>query len=115
MTARPVDLDAVRASRKRLRALAAAHPQLRGEPGANNVSGWEATLATEEARMATQQVGIRLPEELVARLDQHVERMRAAQPGLEVTRADAVRVLLTKALDAEGGKPAARTKKGTRP
>ena len=48
---------------------------------------------------ATQQVAFRLPLSLLARLDQHAERMRAEQKGLTVTRADVVRLLLMQALD----------------
>lgn len=44
-------------------------------------------------------VPFRLPAELVKRLDRHAERMSKAQPGLLATRGDAVRVLLTEALD----------------
>jgi Arc/MetJ-type ribon-helix-helix transcriptional regulator len=44
-------------------------------------------------------VAHRLPEELVARLDRHVERLVAQAPGMVFNRSDAVRVLLTQALD----------------
>lgn len=49
----------------------------------------------------TQQVAFRLPAPLVARLDAHAAKMSAEQPGMTFTRADAVRTLLTRALDAE--------------
>ena len=55
------------------------------------------TMGTEPE--ATQQVAFRLPLSLLARLDQHAERMRGEQKGLSVTRADVVRLLLTRALD----------------
>lgn len=115
MNANGVDLAAVRASRDRLRALAAAHPELCGERGTDNVNGWEQTLTEDEKRMAnTTQFGFRLPDELVERLDSYVERMRDATPGLEFTRADAVRVLLTSALDAADvkAKPKGKAKGG---
>jgi len=48
---------------------------------------------------AMQVVPFRIPDELVKRLDKHAERLRRDQPGLRVTRADALRVLLTEALD----------------
>lgn len=51
----------------------------------------------------TTQVAFRLPDGLLKRLDRHVERMTAENPGLEFTRADAVRSLLTRALDAVEG------------
>jgi hypothetical protein len=57
------------------------------------------------------QVGFRLPEALVERLDRYAEA-RARELGLEVTRTDAARMLLTAALDsAEGGAGKARSKK----
>ena len=48
---------------------------------------------------ATQQTAFRLPTALLARLDQYGARLRAEHPGMTVTRADVVRMLLTKALD----------------
>lgn len=51
------------------------------------------------------QVSIRLPLELVERLDRYQDRMQAEHPALGIKRADVVRVLLTRALDeAEGVK-----------
>ena len=50
------------------------------------------------------QLAFRLPTDLVRRLDACVERMVASQPGLTVTRTDAVRVLLIRALDADEAK-----------
>jgi len=46
------------------------------------------------------QVAFRLPDDLVARVDRHVERMSEQMPGVRLTRADAIRALLTGALDA---------------
>lgn len=49
------------------------------------------------------QVCVRLPLDLVARLDAFQERLQSEHPGLTIARADAVRVLLTRGLDeAEG-------------
>lgn len=99
---KPVDLAAVRASRARLRALAAAHPELCGEPGADNVSGWTQTLTEDEERMAkSEQLAIRMDEDLVARIDAHMEQMQALMPGVKMTRADAIRALILKALGPE--------------
>ena len=50
-------------------------------------------------------IPFRLPADLVKRLDKHAERMQAEQPGLQATRADALRVLLTEALDRAEAKP----------
>lgn len=45
------------------------------------------------------QVAVRMTSELTERLDAHVERMREGQPGLEPSRADAIRTLLVHALE----------------
>jgi hypothetical protein len=42
----------------------------------------------------------RLAPELVARIERHARRMEKATPGVTFTRTDAVRALLTAALDA---------------
>lgn len=58
-----------------------------------------------EPKPATKSLGndsqlvVRLPTALVGRVDQFAERMRAELPGLRFARAEAVRVLLTRALD----------------
>lgn len=52
------------------------------------------------AREKTTQVAFRLPDSLLQRLDRHVERMNSENPGLEFSRADAARSLLTRSLDA---------------
>jgi hypothetical protein len=44
-------------------------------------------------------VPFRLPVDLVARLDERAACLARKTPGLQVTRADALRVLLTRALD----------------
>ena len=49
-------------------------------------------------------IPFRLPEDLVMRLDRHAAKLREKQPGLHITRADALRLLLTAALDREEGK-----------
>ncbi|HEX8108006.1 MAG TPA: hypothetical protein VF516_09780, partial [Kofleriaceae bacterium] len=61
----------------------------------------------------TPQVAFRLPDSLIARLDRHVDRMTTEHPGLDFTRADAVRSLLTRALDQIEGS-SAPTKRGGR-
>jgi hypothetical protein len=45
------------------------------------------------------QLVVRLPAALVERVDQFAERMRAELPGTRFARAEAVRVLLTRALN----------------
>lgn len=69
------------------------------------------------------QIGIRVEDDLVERIDTFAERERAARPGLTMSRADAINVLLNEALAAHGlpaggGKataataPATKSKKG---
>lgn len=55
---------------------------------------------------------LRLPTEIMDRLEAYVERLNELTPGLGANKVDAVRVLLTKALDAEGIK--AQVKKSKR-
>lgn len=50
-------------------------------------------------------IPFRLPVDLITRLDKYAEQMKAEQPGLQVTRADALRVLLTDALDRAEARP----------
>jgi len=68
---------------------------------------------TDMAKEPTTQVAFRLPDSLIARLDRHVERMTKEHPGLDFSRADAVRSLLTRALDEIEG-ASAPTKRGGR-
>lgn len=49
----------------------------------------------------TTQRAIRLPVALLERIERHAERMRRRNPGLSITVADAIRTLLTTALDRE--------------
>ena len=60
----------------------------------------EKQTMAKEPTTPTTQVAFRLPDPLIERLDKHVKRMNADNPGLEFSRADAVRSLLTRALDA---------------
>ena len=55
--------------------------------------------ATTKSLGNDSQLVVRLPAALVGRVDQFAERMRAELPGLRFARAEAVRVLLTRALD----------------
>jgi hypothetical protein len=114
----PVDEVAVAAALRRLDAIIAKHPELVGPTGPDNVSAWMETLKsiegeTDMAKEPTTQVAFRLPDSLIARLDRHVERMTKEHPGLDFTRADAVRSLLTRALDQIEGS-SAPTKRGGR-
>lgn len=55
--------------------------------------------AAEARTVAMIPLGIRLAEDIVARVDAHGERLKQSSPGLTVTRTDAIRVLLLAALD----------------
>ena len=46
---------------------------------------------------------LRVPEELLRRLDAYTAQVQAAQPYLRLSRADVLRMLLDKALSAEEG------------
>jgi len=100
---KPPDLAAIKAALKQLDDIARDHPELvsSAPPFPEDIRGWEETLREMEDDMATKQVAFRLPLELVDRLDAFAERMKNESPGLRVTRADAARLLLTRALDAQ--------------
>lgn len=51
-------------------------------------------------REPTRQVSLRLPDSLVVRLDALATSMSRAEPGLVLTRADIVRMLLVRGLEA---------------
>jgi hypothetical protein len=87
-----------------------SHPELLGPTGPENVDAWTETIAHDEiahderghqemAEEPTTQVAIRLPNTLLARVDRYAERMNHDYPGSGQTRAQAVRTLLTRALD----------------
>jgi predicted transcriptional regulator len=46
-------------------------------------------------------LAIRLPDDLVEQLDKYVERLQEDLPGLNITRADAIRQLLAVGLKTE--------------
>ena len=52
------------------------------------------SVATPKTRLSDAQIAVRLPGDLLARLDEQVERLRAERPGLAITRSDAVREIL---------------------
>ena len=55
-------------------------------------------------REPTQQTAFRLPLSLLERVDAYAARLARETPGLNPARADAVRSLLTQALDAVEGR-----------
>jgi hypothetical protein len=46
-------------------------------------------------------LAVRLPEDLVSNIDGYIERLQQQLPGMNVTRADAIRQLLTVGLKLE--------------
>ena len=48
----------------------------------------------------TAQVGVRFPADLLERLERYTERLKRERPGLSVSRADVVRMLVHERLDA---------------
>lgn len=50
------------------------------------------------------QIAIRLSDRLITRIDRHAKRLAKDERGVQFTRTDAIRDLLTRALDAAEGK-----------
>jgi hypothetical protein len=97
---RRVDLTAVRLARANLRRLAREHPELTTEPSKANRRGWEAEVEAIVDETNDEQMVVRLPGALLARVDAYAERLRREMPGPSWKRSDVVRLLLAKALDA---------------
>jgi len=53
-------------------------------------------------------ISLRLPLDLIKRLDDYAEQLRSSTPGINVTRTDAARAILTRGLSEV---PAARKRK----
>ena len=68
-----------------------------GGSGPKNVRGWETILAENEMGKTTLGA-FRLENELLKRIDAYVKQLEQEKPGLKLTRVDAVRVLLLRAL-----------------
>lgn len=56
-------------------------------------------VARPKSDVPTEQIGVRMSKQLLERIDRHLERMRGQIAGMEFTRADAVRALVTERLD----------------
>ena len=100
----PVDALAVARSLRRLDAIAAVNPEIvdreappwdLGELSAAIENGVPMPRKNKPAQV----VAFRLDAELLGRIDAHAERMSDTTPGVTFTRVDAVRALLTRALD----------------
>ena len=90
---KPVDLVAVREARRILAELATTYPELSTERA-------QRALLTEANMADSSQIAVRLPNALLAKIDAFRAEIEKAQPGLEPSRADAVRILVTRGLDA---------------
>src|SRR5713226_10079749 len=97
MSRKSVDLEKVKAARKTLKEIASQHPDLLGEKGPENVKGWKSILEENEMGKTTL-VAFRLENELLKRIDAYATRLQDETPGLKLARADAVRLLLLRAL-----------------
>ncbi len=64
------------------------------------------------AKTKDAQLVVRVPEDLIEQLDAYAQRLREEQPGPAWSRADVVRLLLTKSLSEQARKPGARQRKG---
>lgn len=60
------------------------------------------TAGDDAAEGGGHQVGLRVPDGLLRRVDAYLDKLRRELPGLAVSRSDALRILVAKALDAEG-------------
>ena len=57
------------------------------------------------------QIVVRLPKALVGRVDRFAERLREELPGTRFARSEAVRVLLTRALDQASASRSAKARR----
>lgn len=73
------------------------------EVARNSKKATNASSSTDpvSTNLPSTQVAIRLSPDLVRRLDEHQKRILTKMPFMDVTRTDAIRDLLMKALDAE--------------
>ncbi len=76
----------------------ADHIQTIADPMNTEATGEETMPRKSDPSVKTQQVGIRLDEDVLARLDAIAEKL--SRPGLELTRTDAIRIALETGLKA---------------
>lgn len=97
-----IDFEQVRAADERAGRIAKAHPELLAPRSKANRRKWQETL---EAMMTDErsdaQLVARIPSSLLERVDAYATKLRKTT-GDNVTRGDAVRLLLASALDREG-------------
>lgn len=96
---RPVNLGRVRRALARLDALAAARGDLFDPTAAGRADLDALTLTLEESMPQDSRVAFRLPADILERVDRYADKLARENPGMRVSRSDAVRMLLTRALD----------------
>ena len=97
---RVVDIERVRASFARLDAHAVQYPEVFAGHGAE---AWLARMRKDQT-MTTEEsinIGVRLPVALLARVDAYALAQAKVTQGITINRSTAIRMLLTRALDAE--------------
>ncbi len=100
-----VDLVAVRRAREALRALTAAHPELTAAATRHRAAAWMhdqehnemSRKLNDEQTSTAEQIGVRLPPDLLARLDAEAARL-SALTATPFTRSMVVRSVLARAL-----------------
>ena len=103
----PVDLARVRRALAELDRIEREHP----EAFDRDRAGWEAVLNEDEEMADSKVVAFRFPPELQERIDRYSARL-SARAGVEVTRAQVVKKLITLGLDtAEGEEDTAKKRK----
>lgn len=100
MSRGPVNLAEYRRALENLKRIAREHPGLVGKVDVKaNSAEWERQLSmASELETNDAQLVVRLPSSMVVQIDAHAETMRCALPGVTVSRADAVRVLIASGL-----------------
>jgi len=102
---RPLDFDAIHRARTKLEALVSAHPGLRNPEAQARLSTWLEEEAMKEASGEMRQIFVRMPAEMIAAIDAYAQRLQAEQPWTHITRSEALRTLVYKALAAEHPAP----------
>ncbi len=95
-----VDLAGVRAADERGARIVREHPELIGGSSGENRARWEKGMeAMMGERENDKQIVVRLPGELLGQIDAFATNHRK-ETGENVTRSDAVRVLVARALES---------------
>ena len=96
MTGTPIDLPKMRRILAKLDRLAEQHPELVSDQP-TDPKAWEQILEHDDMAR-TNQIGVRVDDALLQALDAYAAKLSADNPGMNMTRADAIRVLLTRGL-----------------